>query len=117
MNFPSASPNENMKIDNNISPMPARRAERSSAAVEIFVSRLIRNSKPHPEERPRRQVYAACVNLAASRVSKDDAFLLMVRDGARAPPHHEAPLASIRNSLRHHSGMVQRTRPGMTGDE
>jgi hypothetical protein len=41
MNFPSASPNENMNIDNSISPMPARRAERSSAAVEIFVSRLM----------------------------------------------------------------------------
>jgi len=38
---------------------------------------------PHPEER------------ASARVSKDeaetteDADILMVRDGARAPPHHE----------------------------
>ena len=30
MNFPSASPNENMKIDSSIKPMPASRAERSS---------------------------------------------------------------------------------------
>ena len=30
MNLPSASPNENMKIDSSINPMPASRAERSS---------------------------------------------------------------------------------------
>jgi hypothetical protein len=33
---------------------------------------------PHPEERRLR------------RVSKDEMYILMVRDGARAPPHHEA---------------------------
>src|SRR5881397_3503567 len=44
MNFPSASPNENMNIDSSINPMPARRAERSSAAMEIFVSRVIQGS-------------------------------------------------------------------------
>jgi len=41
MNFPSASPNENMNIDNSINPMPARRAERSSAAGEILAKRVI----------------------------------------------------------------------------
>src|SRR6478752_168452 len=41
MNLPSASPNENMNIDSSISPMPARRAERSSVPVEILASRLI----------------------------------------------------------------------------
>src|SRR5258708_37075918 len=40
MNLPSASPNENMKIDSSISPMPARRAERSSAKVESFPKRF-----------------------------------------------------------------------------
>ena len=30
MYLPSASPNENMKIENSIKPMPASRAERSS---------------------------------------------------------------------------------------
>src|ERR1700687_1555536 len=85
MNFPSASPNENMNIDSSIKPMPARRAERSSNPVEILAMRVIRNNNPHPEER------------TLGRVSKDDVFLLMVRDGARAPPHHEAQLASIRN--------------------
>src|SRR6267142_3988615 len=44
MNFPSASPNENMNIDNSINPIPARRAERSSAALEILASRLIWDS-------------------------------------------------------------------------
>src|SRR3954470_2725353 len=41
MNFPSASPNENMNIDSSIQLMAARRAERSSVAVEILASRLI----------------------------------------------------------------------------
>src|SRR5882724_2662414 len=41
MNLPMASPNENMKIDSSINPTPARRAERSSEVVEIFVNRLI----------------------------------------------------------------------------
>src|SRR3981081_2325253 len=36
-----------------------------------------RKLDPHPEERP------------LGRVSKDGAIVLMVRDGARAPPHHE----------------------------
>src|ERR1700732_356899 len=44
MNFPSASPNENMNIDSSINPMPARRAERSSNPVEIFANTLIRFS-------------------------------------------------------------------------
>ena len=41
MNLPSASPNENMKTASTINPMPARRAERSSAVMEIFARRLI----------------------------------------------------------------------------
>src|SRR6266404_6691868 len=41
MNFPSASPNENMNIDSSINPMAGRRAERSSAAVEILANRLM----------------------------------------------------------------------------
>src|SRR6266446_3053740 len=82
MNFPSASPNENMNIDNNISPMPARRAERSSAAGEILAKRVIDDrrvllasswpgsSRPPTsfvprcfkdvDARERRQVYVVC---------------------------------------------------------
>ncbi len=41
MNLPMASPNENMKIESSINPMPARRAERSAAAVEILASRVM----------------------------------------------------------------------------
>src|ERR1700677_2315604 len=41
MNLPSASPNENMKTDSAINPMPARRAERSSAPVEIFARKFM----------------------------------------------------------------------------
>jgi hypothetical protein len=41
MNFPVASPNENKKIDSSMSPMPASRAERSSAGVDILVSKLM----------------------------------------------------------------------------
>ena len=44
MYLPSASPNENMKTDSTINPIPARRAERSSAALEIFAKRLIYDS-------------------------------------------------------------------------
>jgi hypothetical protein len=65
MNFPSASPNENMNIDSSINPMPARRAERSSAAVEILAKRVIDDrrvllapswpgsSRPHTSSVPR----------------------------------------------------------------
>src|SRR5689334_10688171 len=41
MYLPSASPNENRKIENSIRPMPASRAERSSADAEILASRDI----------------------------------------------------------------------------
>ena len=40
MNFPSASPNENMKTPSIINPMPASRAERSSA-IEGFARRVM----------------------------------------------------------------------------
>ena len=46
MNFPSASPNENMKIASSINPMPASRAERSSE-VESFANRLISDAALH----------------------------------------------------------------------
>src|SRR6266480_4157150 len=82
MNFPSASPNENMNIDNSINPIPARRAERSSAAGEILAKRVIDDrrvllapswpgsSRPSTsfvprcfkdvDARERRQVYVVC---------------------------------------------------------
>src|SRR5260370_39501645 len=41
MNLPSVSPNANTPTDTSIRPMPARRAERSSEAVEILASKLI----------------------------------------------------------------------------
>ena len=44
MNFPIASPNENMNIESSIKPMPARRAERSSVAGEIFANRFMSGS-------------------------------------------------------------------------
>src|SRR6185369_3522517 len=44
MNLPSASPHENMSIDNSINPMPARGAERSSAG-EIF-ARMLMSDRP-----------------------------------------------------------------------
>jgi hypothetical protein len=34
----------------------------------------MRTNFPHPEERPRWQVYAASVHLAARRVSKDEPY-------------------------------------------
>src|SRR5882724_8277543 len=48
---------------------------------------------PHPEERP------------LGRVSKDEAFL-MVRDGARAPPHHEGPLGINRRPTHRNRSMA-----------
>jgi hypothetical protein len=41
MNFPSASPNENIDTDNSIKPMPARCAERSSWWEESLARRVI----------------------------------------------------------------------------
>src|SRR5882724_1575496 len=37
-----------------------------------FSAGMVFYSFPHPEERPRRQIYVACVNLATCRVSKDE---------------------------------------------
>src|ERR1700738_5691161 len=41
MNLRGVSQNANTQTDTSISPMPARRAERSSEAVEILASKLI----------------------------------------------------------------------------
>src|SRR5664279_3606051 len=73
MYLPSASPNENMKIDSSISPIPASRAERASSPVEIFANRLMLDS---------------------------------LEDRAR--------LSGCGHSLHRHSGMVRRTRPGIS---
>src|SRR6202171_1986493 len=52
-----------------------------------------RKKTPHPEERP------------LGRVSKDEASL-MVRDGARAPPHHEGPLGINRRPTHRNRSMA-----------
>src|SRR5258708_37645939 len=64
MNLQSVSPNAKMPTDTSIRPMPARRAERASEAVEILASRLIgdRNvsSASWPGIRPKDGVASAC---------------------------------------------------------
>src|SRR6202043_2414449 len=102
MNFPSASPNENMNIDSSINPMPARRAERSSNPVEIFANTLIRFSAVGGSE-------------VAYQVAETPSSVI---PGAPTGPRQARPDDRLRaNAESRDSGFSPAGCPGRTGHE